>query len=88
MHILSLVTDNNPPLISGREENGRINDFMINLHESMGHVTDCATECVIGFRTFPSFSATEIAQEFIQKFRFFIFLMEFIINRFFPCADR
>ena len=36
MHILTLVTDNNPSWISRREENGRRNYFMINLHESMG----------------------------------------------------
>ena len=37
MHILSFVTDNNPSgMISGREENDRRNNFMINLHESMG----------------------------------------------------
>ena len=34
--ILSLVTDNNLFWISGREENGRKNYFMINFHESMG----------------------------------------------------
>ena len=32
----SLVTDNSPSWISGREENGHRNYFMINLHESMG----------------------------------------------------
>ena len=36
IHVLSLVTDNNPSRFSGREENDRINYFMINLHESMG----------------------------------------------------
>ena len=36
MHILSLVTDNNPSWMSGREENGRRNYLMINLHVSMG----------------------------------------------------
>ena len=36
VHILSLVTDNNPSWISRREENGRRNYFMINLRESMG----------------------------------------------------
>ena len=36
IHILSLVTDNNPSWISGREENGRRNDFIVNLQESMG----------------------------------------------------
>ena len=36
VHILSLVTDNNPSWISGREENGRRNYFMINLCKSMG----------------------------------------------------
>ena len=36
VHILSLVTDNNPSwMISGREENDRRKYFMINLHESM-----------------------------------------------------
>ena len=35
-HILSLVTDKIPSGISGREENGGRNYFMINLHESMG----------------------------------------------------
>ena len=36
MHILSLVTDNNPFCIRGKEENERRNYFMVNLHESMG----------------------------------------------------
>ena len=36
MHTLSLETDNNPSWISGREENGRRNYFMINIQESMG----------------------------------------------------
>ena len=36
MHIISLVTDNNPSWSSRREENGRRNYFMINLHGSMG----------------------------------------------------
>ena len=36
MHILSLVTDNSPSWISGREEKGRRNYFMTNLYESMG----------------------------------------------------
>ena len=36
LHILSLVTDNGPSCISGREENGRRNYFMINDPESMG----------------------------------------------------
>ena len=31
VHITSLVTDNNPSLISERDENGRRDDFMINL---------------------------------------------------------
>ena len=35
VHILSLVTDNNPSWISGREENGRRYFFKINLRESM-----------------------------------------------------
>ena len=36
MHILSLVTDNNPSCINQRrEENDRRNYFMINLYESM-----------------------------------------------------
>ena len=35
LHILSLVTVNNPSGISGREENGHRNYFMINLHECM-----------------------------------------------------
>ena len=35
MHILSVVTDNNPSWIRGREENGGRNYFMINLHESV-----------------------------------------------------
>ena len=35
VHILSLVTDNNPSWISRREENDRRNYFMINLHESI-----------------------------------------------------
>ena len=34
VHVLSLVPDNNPS--RRREENGWRNDFMINLHESMG----------------------------------------------------
>ena len=36
MHILSLVTDNNPSWISGRKENGHRDYFMINFHKSMG----------------------------------------------------
>ena len=36
IHVLSLVTDNNPSRFSGREENDRRNHFMINHHESMG----------------------------------------------------
>ena len=36
VHTLSLVNDNNPSWISGREENGRRNYFMINLRERMG----------------------------------------------------
>ena len=36
IHVLSLVTDNNPSRFSGREENDRRNYFMINIHESMG----------------------------------------------------
>ena len=36
VHIMSLVTDNNLFWISGREENGCRNYYMINLHESMG----------------------------------------------------
>ena len=36
VHILLLVTDNNPSLIRGSEENGRRNHFWINFHESMG----------------------------------------------------
>ena len=36
LHILSLVTNNNPSWISGREENCRRNYSMINLQESMG----------------------------------------------------
>ena len=36
MHILSLVTGNNPSCISGRKVIGHRNYFMINLHESMG----------------------------------------------------
>ena len=37
VHILSLVTDNNPSgMISEREENDRRNYFMINLHDCMG----------------------------------------------------
>ena len=35
MHMLSLVIDNNPYWINGREQNGCGNDFMINLHKSM-----------------------------------------------------
>ena len=34
--ILLLVTDKNSSRIRGREENGRRNYFMINLHKSMG----------------------------------------------------
>ena len=34
VHIISLVTDNNPSWISRREENDRKNCFIINLHES------------------------------------------------------
>ena len=36
IHVLSLVTDNNPSRFSGRKENDCRNYFMINLHESMG----------------------------------------------------
>ena len=36
MPTLSLVADNNPSWIREREENGRRNYFMINLHKSMG----------------------------------------------------
>ena len=36
VHILSVVTDNNPSWISRLEEKGRKNDFMINLRKSMG----------------------------------------------------
>ena len=36
MHILSLEPDNNPSWISGSEENGLRNYFMINLHKSIG----------------------------------------------------
>ena len=36
VHILWLVTDNNPSWISRREENGSRNYCMINLHQSMG----------------------------------------------------
>ena len=36
MHILSLVTDNKPSWISGRDENGGRNHFMMNLQESIG----------------------------------------------------
>ena len=53
MHILSLVTDNNPSSISGREENGHTNYFMINLHSSMGPGQDqtrdpriCSQTCI------------------------------------------
>ena len=35
VYILSLVTDNNPSLISRREENDSRSYFMINLRESM-----------------------------------------------------
>ena len=35
LHILLLVTDNNPSWISRREDNDRRNYFMINLHKSM-----------------------------------------------------
>ena len=40
VQILSVVTDNNPYLISRREENSRRNYFMINLQESMGPCQD------------------------------------------------
>ena len=36
VHILSLVTDNNPSWISGREKNGCRNYFMTYLHKTMG----------------------------------------------------
>ena len=36
MHILSLVSDNNPSLISRREEKDPRNYIMTNLHESTG----------------------------------------------------
>ena len=35
MHILSLITDNNPSGIGGREENGHLYYFMINLRENI-----------------------------------------------------
>ena len=39
VHIISLVIDNNPlKWFSGREENGRRNYFMVNLHASMGNI--------------------------------------------------
>ena len=39
VHILSLVIDNNSlKWFSGREENGRRNFFMVNLHASMGNI--------------------------------------------------
>ena len=39
VHILSLVIDNNSlKWFSGREENGRRNYFMVNLHASMGNI--------------------------------------------------
>ena len=41
VHILSLVTDNSPYRISGREENDRIHYFIINLCESMGTGSSC-----------------------------------------------
>ena len=56
VHILSLVTDNNPSRIRGREESDCRNYFIVNLHDSMWqgldrtrtpgsavrHITDCA----------------------------------------------
>ena len=36
VHILLLVTDNNPSRIRGKEENGSRHGFMINLCENMG----------------------------------------------------
>ena len=36
LHILLLVTDNNPSWISGREENGGRNYFIIELNKSIG----------------------------------------------------
>ena len=36
VYVLSLVTDNYPSWISGREENGHRSYFMINICESMG----------------------------------------------------
>ena len=36
VHILSLVIDNSPSRVSGREENGCRNYFMVNFHERMG----------------------------------------------------
>ena len=44
MHILSLVTDNNLSGISGKEENGRRNYFIIKLFESMGQGRDQTPE--------------------------------------------
>ena len=50
VHILKLVTDNNPSWISRREENGHRNDFTKEWDRTcdsgsaaVKHVTDCAT---------------------------------------------
>ena len=51
MHMHSLVTDSKPCLISRREENGQINYFMINLHESMGPGRDRTCDPWIGSQT-------------------------------------
>ena len=51
VHILLLVTDNNPSWTSSREENNRRNYFMINLHESMGPSWDQTRDPLICCQT-------------------------------------
>ena len=52
VHILSLVTDNNPSWISEREENGRKNDFMTDLDEIMGPSRDRTHDPWICIKTY------------------------------------
>ena len=56
VHTLSLVTDNNPSGISGREENDRRSYFIINLHESMGPDRDqtCDSDTYLQSDTLPT----------------------------------
>ena len=51
VHIFLPVTDNNHSRISKRDENGRRNYFMINLHASMGPGLDQARDLWICSRT-------------------------------------